>query len=150
MEAHQITFTIPPTPVAVTTARRLLRDVVQDWAAVASDADVVHASEIVFSELVTNAIRYAGHCPVTVTARLSDAVLRMEIHDAGPTLPAPSLPDLGSEGGRGLFLIDALADRFGTTPLAHGKCCWAEFDVPTLSTARSTASTPLPVQRSCT
>ncbi|MEV7532915.1 ATP-binding protein [Streptomyces hydrogenans] len=152
MEAHQITFSVLPTPAAVTTARRRVRDTIQDWAETPPDSDVVHTAEVVFSELATNAIRYAGHQPIPVDVRLSGAVLRVEVRDRGPALPAPTLPEDDSEGGRGLFLVGVLADRFGTTSTGSGKSCWAEIDMaePSSLAATATCTASLPVQRSYT
>lgn len=154
MEAHQITFSVLPTSAAVTTARRRVRDTIQGWAETPPDPDAVHTAEVVFSELATNAIRYAGHHPIPVDVRLSGAVLRVEVRDRGPALPAPTLPEDDSEGGRGLFLVGVLASRFGSTPTDSGKSCWAEIDMAEPSslaaTATATATASLPVQRSYT
>lgn len=150
MEAHQITFSVLPTPAAVTTARRHVRDTVQAWAETSPDSDVVHTAEVVFSELATNAIRFSEHRPIPVAVRLSDAVLRMEVHDRGPALPAPTLPEDDSEGGRGLFLVGVLADRFGMTSTDSGKTCWAEIDMAEPSPAAALAAASLSVQRSYT
>ncbi|MFE0654205.1 ATP-binding protein [Streptomyces sp. NPDC059534] len=150
MEAHQITFSVLPTPAAVTMAHRHVRDTVQDWTDTSPDSGVAHTAEVVFSELATNAIRFAKHHPIPVAVRLTGAVLRMEVHDRGPALPAPTLPDDDSEGGRGLFLVGVLADRFGTTPTNSGKSCWAEIDIVEPSPVAATTTASLPVQRSYT
>ncbi|MFF9339708.1 ATP-binding protein [Streptomyces sp. NPDC014773] len=150
MEAHQLTFSLPPTPVAVPTARRQMRDAITAWPAVTATSEAVHTAELVVSELVTNAVRYAGHQPISVVARLSGAVLRVEVSDASRTLPKPALPDDDSEGGRGLFLVGVLADRFGAAPTASGKCSWAEIDMAAPPPAGAAAALPLPTQRSCT
>ncbi|XEC32282.1 ATP-binding protein [Streptomyces fradiae] len=150
MEAHQLTLTLPPTPVAVPTARRRMREAITAWPAVPTASEAVHTAELVVSELVTNAVRYAGHQPISVVAQLSDAVLRVEVSDVSRTLPKPALPSEDSEGGRGLFLVGVLADRFGTTPTDSGKCCWAEIDLAAPPPAGTAAALSLPTQRSCT
>ncbi|MFF3843093.1 ATP-binding protein [Streptomyces sp. NPDC001930] len=150
MEAHQLTFSLPPSPVAVPVARRQLREVIAAWPEVPAGSDAVHTAELVVSELVTNAVRYAGHQPISVVARLSDAVLRVEVRDASVTLPTAVLPDEDSEGGRGLFLVGVLADRFGTESTDSGKCCWAEIDLASTSLTAAASALSVPTQRSCT
>ncbi|WP_327375423.1 ATP-binding protein [Streptomyces sp. NBC_01216] len=150
MEAHQLTFTLPPTPIAVPTARRQVREAIAAWPTLPATSEAVHTAELVVSELVTNAVRYAGHRPISVVAQLSDAVLRVEVSDASPALPTPTLPDQDSEGGRGLFLVGVLADRFGTAPTESGKCCWAEIDMSGSLPDGAISALSLPAQRSCT
>ncbi|WP_442817715.1 ATP-binding protein [Streptomyces sp. NBC_01591] len=132
------------------TARRQMREAIAAWPAVPATSEAVHTAELVVSELVTNAVRYAGHQPISVVAQLSDAVLRVEVSDASRTLPKPALPDEDGEGGRGLFLVGVLADRFGTASTESGKCCWAEIDMAAPPPAGATAALSLPMQRSCT
>ncbi|MFF8512980.1 ATP-binding protein [Streptomyces sp. NPDC015492] len=150
MEAHQLIFSLPPSPAAVPVARRQVREAIAAWPAVPAASEAAHTAELVVSELVTNAVRYAGHQPISVVTQLSDAVLRVEVSDASPTLPTAALPDEDSEGGRGLFLVGVLADRFGTEPTGSGKCCWAEIDVAGAFPTRSASALSVPTQRSCT
>ncbi|MFF9013569.1 ATP-binding protein [Streptomyces sp. NPDC014870] len=131
------------------TARHQVREAIAAWPAVTA-AEAIQTAELVVSELVTNAVRYAGHQPISVVAQLSDTVLRVEVSDASRTLPKPALPDEDSEGGRGLFLVGVLADRFGTVPTDSGKCCWAEIDVVGAPATRADAALSVPTQRSCT
>ncbi|MDT3724366.1 ATP-binding protein [Streptomyces sp. DSM 41972] len=102
--------------------------------------------------------------PVDLTAALSELLpatsgdaasplvagnssLRIEVCDDCPELPRPGLPDPCSESGRGLFLVAALADRYGVEPTAVGKCCWAEIALPT--NPDHPIVSPLVAQRSC-
>ncbi|RAJ54474.1 anti-sigma regulatory factor (Ser/Thr protein kinase) [Streptomyces sp. KhCrAH-43] len=150
MEAQQLTFTLPPTPVAVPVARRRVREAIAAWPAVLATPDAVDTVELVVSELVTNAVRYAGHQPIGVRAQLSGGVVRVEVSDASRTVPKPTLPDKDSEGGRGLFLVGVLADRFGTAPTDSGKCCWAEIDAAVPPPTGAVFASVPPTQRSCT
>lgn len=150
MEAHWLTFSLPPSPAAVPVARRQMREAIAVWPAVPAVPDAAHTAELIVSELVTNAVRYAGRQPISVVAQLSDAVLRVEVRDASATLPTAALPAEDSEGGRGLFLIGVLADRFGTAPTDCGKCCWAEIDIAGASPASAASGLSVPAQRSCT
>ncbi len=150
MEAHQLTFTLPPTPVAVPVARRRVREAIAAWPAVLAIPEVAHTVELVVSELVTNAVRHAGHQSIGVRAQPSGGVVRVEVSDASRDAPKPALPDEDSEGGRGLFLIGVLADRFGTTTTDSGKCCWAEIDASVPPSAGAVSASAPPTQRSCT
>ncbi|MCX4590766.1 ATP-binding protein [Streptomyces sp. NBC_01549] len=51
------------------------------------DDEVVHTAELVISELVTNAVRHAGPGQVSMTVRLIETVLRIEVFDSSPVLP---------------------------------------------------------------
>ncbi len=56
--------------------------------------------------------------------------LRFGIYDANPMLPSQRLPSLESESGRGLLLLDALADKWGIKPHSSGgKYVWFELFV---------------------
>jgi anti-sigma regulatory factor (Ser/Thr protein kinase) len=90
---------------------------------------------LVLSEVVTNAIRYAPG-PIDVTMTHSAGVLRIDVadnaHDLGPRRPPATVEQLrvDAEGGRGLFLVEALSQRWGTTPIAgDGKLVWFEIAV---------------------
>lgn len=129
MEAHQLTLSVPTVSESATVARRQATDAIEGWHA-GLGTEVVDTAALVISELVTNAVRHAGTGRVSVAVRLVEDLLRIEVCDASPQLPRPGLPDLLSEGGRGLFLVAALVDRFGTEPTVTGKQCWAEITLP--------------------
>ncbi|MFF8784401.1 SpoIIE family protein phosphatase [Streptomyces sp. NPDC015125] len=86
--------------------------------------EVVFATELLLSELVTNAIRY-GTGPVQVRL-LHDRTLICEVSDAGSTAPHLRHAAATDEGGRGLFLVAQLAQAWGTRYTADGKVIWAE------------------------
>ncbi|MFF6885446.1 ATP-binding protein [Streptomyces sp. NPDC012421] len=150
MEAHQLIFSLLPIPASVPVARRRVREAIAAWPAAPRASETVDTAELVVSELVTNAVRYAGHQPIDVVAQLSGAVLRVEVSDASSTMPTPALPDEDCEGGRGLFLVGVLADRCGTAATDTGKCCWAEIDVTGAPPTGAASVLSVPKQRSCT
>ncbi|WP_328382195.1 SpoIIE family protein phosphatase [Streptomyces sp. NBC_00400] len=86
--------------------------------------EVVFATELLLSELVTNAIRY-GTAPIQVRL-LHDRTLICEVSDAGSTAPHLRHAASTDEGGRGLFLVAQLAQAWGTRYTAGGKVIWAE------------------------
>jgi anti-sigma regulatory factor (Ser/Thr protein kinase) len=82
---------------------------------------------LLVSELVTNAVRHAGG-PISVSATYLDATLRVEVHDTDQH-PLPNLrkPSASDKTGRGLHLVDLLADRWAITPTSDGKTIWFEL-----------------------
>jgi len=88
---------------------------------------------LLVSEAVTNALLHSAsgrdHGTFTVAYALSRARLRMEVHDGGAaTLPRRRPHDLDSISGRGLGLLDALADRWGHRGDERGRVVWFELD----------------------
>ncbi len=145
MAAHQLTLSVPTAPTAVTAVRHQAMNAITGWEAELDD-ELMHTVELLISELVTNAVRHAGPGQISMTVRLVEAVLRVEVCDSSPALPQLSFPDECSENGRGLFLVAALADRYGAEPTPTGKRCWAEIDLSTSSNQKDAIS--LPLQRS--
>ncbi|MGX1758952.1 ATP-binding protein [Streptomyces lydicus] len=90
------------------------------------------------SELVTNAVRHgspAGHL-ILVRVIVNETLLRIEVHDAGESRPRLQAPADDDASGRGLFLVDALADDWGVAPREGlGKVVWVAFKLIPHSTA---------------
>ncbi|WP_030905707.1 ATP-binding protein, partial [Streptomyces sp. NRRL F-5126] len=91
------------------------------------------------SELTTNALQHgtpAGRL-FLVRATLDERVLRIEVHDACESRPRLRSPDDDDMSGRGLTLVAALADGWGTAPRKGlGKIVWVEFKVPASMSVR--------------
>ncbi|MEU2155044.1 SpoIIE family protein phosphatase [Streptomyces sp. NPDC019396] len=105
-------------------ARRLARRALARW-----DLEELSDSvELLVSEVVTNAVRYAER-PVTLRLLRTD-VLRCEVGDDSPQLPRQRRARDTDEGGRGLFLVNRLARRWGATRLSTGKVVWFELATP--------------------
>ncbi|KJK57252.1 histidine kinase [Saccharothrix sp. ST-888] len=81
-------------------------------------------AELILSELITNAIRYGAE-PIRVRM-LRDRSLVFEVSDGSSTAPHLRYAASTDEGGRGLFLVAQLADRWGTRYTARGKVIWSE------------------------
>lgn len=102
-------------------ARRLIRQALRRW-----DLDEqVDAAELLVSEIVTNAVRYAER-PITLRLLRTD-VLRCEVGDDAPLLPRMRHAAPEEEGGRGLYLVNRMAQRWGATRLGAGKVVWFEL-----------------------
>lgn len=100
-------------------ARQALRPLFPDDGTIADDVTLVA------SELVSNVVRHtdAGG----LMEAWSDDPFVLNVTDFGSPLPiTPAEAD--EHGGRGLHIVDDLADDWGTTPHAHGKTVWATFD----------------------
>ncbi|WP_445401125.1 SpoIIE family protein phosphatase [Streptomyces sp. LE64] len=102
-------------PVRAECARRL-----REWGL----EEIVFTTELILSELITNAVRYASQ-PITVRLIYSTSLI-CEVFDGSSTSPHLRRASLTDEGGRGLFLVAQLADRWGTRYTAEGKVIWTE------------------------
>ncbi|MFJ2753653.1 SpoIIE family protein phosphatase [Streptomyces sp. NPDC087297] len=89
----------------------------------------VFATELLLSELVTNAVRY-GTAPIRVRL-VRGRTLICEVHDASSTAPRMRHAATTDEGGRGLFLVAQLAQSWGTRYTTTGKVIWAECALDT-------------------
>jgi anti-sigma regulatory factor (Ser/Thr protein kinase) len=86
--------------------------------------DIAFTTELVVSELVTNAVRYAGG-PIGLRLIRED-VLICEVTDPSNTQPRLRRASYTDEGGRGLFLVAQLTTRWGCRYGQTGKTIWAE------------------------
>ncbi|GGZ12874.1 SpoIIE family protein phosphatase [Streptomyces poonensis] len=111
---------LPPDPALVAQARRTATGQLAAWGL----DELAFTTELVVSELVTNAIRHATG-PVRLRLIL-DRTLICEVFDGGATAPHLRHPRTTDEGGRGLFLISQFTQRWGTRFLPEGKVIWAE------------------------
>ncbi|MFF4169375.1 SpoIIE family protein phosphatase [Streptomyces sp. NPDC001744] len=91
-------------------------------------AELAFTTELVLSELVTNAIRYAGG-PVEVRLIRAGRLI-CEVSDPSATQPRMRRALLTDEGGRGLYLVAQLTTRWGCRYTRHGKTIWAEQEMP--------------------
>ncbi|MYS95534.1 MULTISPECIES: SpoIIE family protein phosphatase [Streptomyces] len=90
--------------------------------------ELAMTTELIVSELVTNAIRYASG-PVRLRL-LRDARLTCEVADGSSTAPRLRHARSTDEGGRGLFLVAQLSHRWGARYTPGGKIIWAEQEIP--------------------
>ncbi|MGX1673506.1 SpoIIE family protein phosphatase [Streptomyces sp. NPDC055400] len=111
---------VPSDPSAVSRIRSECVARLSDWGL----ESLAFTTELILSELITNAIRY-GRPPVRVRM-LRDGGLVCEVSDHSSTSPHLRYAATTDEGGRGLFLVAQLAKRWGTRYMALGKVIWAE------------------------
>lgn len=115
---------VPSDPAAVAEVRATVTRRLTEWGL----EDLAFTTELILSELVTNAIRYGG-TPIRVRV-LRDRSLICEVFDGSNTAPHLRYAAMTDEGGRGLFLVAQLAERWGTRYLPGGKVIWAEQPLP--------------------
>ncbi len=113
-----------PEPQTAGRARQLTRRALHRWGL----DPLLDTTELLVSEVVTNAVRYANR-PIALRLLRTD-VLRCEVGDDSPQVPRMRRAQTGDEGGRGLFLVDRLAQRWGATRLSTGKVVWFEQPIP--------------------
>ncbi|WP_244217148.1 SpoIIE family protein phosphatase [Streptomyces carpinensis] len=114
---------LPVDPARVGHARALTMRQLDDWGL----EPLTFTSELIISELVTNAIRYA-HGPITLRLINADSLI-CEVSDGSLSAPHLRRARTNDEGGRGLFLVAQLASRWGTRYHRDGKTIWAEQTV---------------------
>lgn len=127
------TFEYEPSSVAA--ARRWARGVLADWLL----DHVADTTVLLLSEAVTNALVHTASRP-TVRLAITRGVLEVDVDDDEPRLPdrdrlracwrgTAGAGVLLTDGGRGLLLIDALADAWGATARNGGKQVWFRLDI---------------------
>ncbi|BBC38369.1 uncharacterized protein SGFS_096630 [Streptomyces graminofaciens] len=115
-------------PEALTEARHMIRAAVRAWGG-NRRADEI---ELVADELITNALMHTeGSAIVTMRVLTGpDRRLRVEVEDSSSALPRRREAGESGVSGRGLLLVDRLADVWGVEARGGGKCVWCEFNVP--------------------
>ncbi|WP_405595419.1 ATP-binding protein [Streptomyces sp. NBC_01092] len=109
---------------AVPEARRALRELLRHWGR-PGRSDI---AELLTSELVTNAIVHTDREAV-LTASVGPDGLRVEVRDFVARLPRPRVPNADDcTNGRGLILVQSLADAWGVRAHGVGKAVWFELD----------------------
>ena len=128
------TTILGPGKSSVRQARELVRKRLAEYGL----QDLVDVAELLVSELATNAVVHAGG-RYRLTLTLGVGILRCEVADERRHLPRPPHRqverdddldvDPDSENGRGLFLVDALAHRWGSRLVEEGKEVWFELEI---------------------
>ncbi|GHG53787.1 SpoIIE family protein phosphatase [Streptomyces griseocarneus] len=118
------TWTLPAEAVAASQARAMAAGRLGAWQL----DELVFTTELIVSELVTNAYRYGGG-PVTLRLILGSALI-CEVSDTSNTSPHLRRARTTDEGGRGLYLVAQLTERWGTRYGREGKTVWTEQRLP--------------------
>ncbi|GAA0391559.1 SpoIIE family protein phosphatase [Streptomyces luteireticuli] len=121
---HVGDWTLPPEPRSVARARELARELLPQWGLEA----LVDTTELLVSELVTNALRY-GEGDIRLRLLL-DRTLVCEVWDGGSVQPRRRRARDTDEGGRGLQLVGLLSAAWGSRRIPDGKTVWFELALP--------------------
>ncbi|WP_236067376.1 SpoIIE family protein phosphatase/ATP-binding protein [Streptomyces brasiliscabiei] len=119
-----VEWDVPGDPAAVRRARAEATRQLTEWGL----EELEFTTELILSELVTNAIRYGGG-PIRVRL-IHDRQLICEVTDSSHTSPHLRYAATTDEGGRGLYLIAQLTQRWGTRYSPTGKTIWTEQSLP--------------------
>ncbi|MFD4524348.1 SpoIIE family protein phosphatase [Streptomyces sp. NPDC058470] len=123
LPASQVaTWEIPADPALVAPIRKQAVAQLLDW----DLSEATFTTELVVSELVTNAIRY-GESPIRLRLIHDATTLICEVSDSSHTAPHLRRARTFDEGGRGLLLVAQLTQRWGSRHTADGKTIWAEL-----------------------
>lgn len=126
--------TLPPAPQSARRARRFVGDVLSS----AGADDLIDIAELLTSELVTNGIVHA-HTDLQLVVEATARWVRVEVVDRNPLLPARRSYDDDALTGRGLEMVELLADEFGMQPLADaGKRVWFRLGESPFATVEET------------
>jgi anti-sigma regulatory factor (Ser/Thr protein kinase) len=119
---------LPATALAAAEARGFLRAALKTWAL----DGFGEVTELLATELVTNAVIHVGEDPIVLRVRADAERLRVEVHDRSTAEPVIRRGDDTTVGGRGVRIVDALATEWGTLQEPpDGKSVWFELDVET-------------------
>ncbi|MFF8957551.1 SpoIIE family protein phosphatase [Streptomyces sp. NPDC014894] len=127
---------VPSDPSAVGEVRNAVTHKLGEW----DLGEEAFTTELILSELVTNAIRYAIG-PIRVRL-IRDRTLICEVSDHSSTSPHLRQAASTDEGGRGLFLVAQFADRWGTRYTPDGKVIWTEQPIAEEETEPESAAAP--------
>ncbi|MFG1665806.1 SpoIIE family protein phosphatase [Streptomyces sp. Y7] len=119
------TWELPAEATAAGRARTLVTEKLTEWGL----QEMAFTTELIVSELVTNAYRYAGG-PVLLRL-IRDGQLICEVSDSSSTSPHLRQARSTDEGGRGLFLVAQLSERWGTRYGRNSKTIWTEQPLST-------------------
>jgi anti-sigma regulatory factor (Ser/Thr protein kinase) len=121
--ADELSTVFPSVAPSAASARRFVAAALRRWGC---PDDFVELVLLLTSELVTNAYRHAG-TETRVSVRLDGECARIEVRDVGRGEPELRPIDTDRVDGRGLQIVDALADRWGSHSNAGGTVVWFEL-----------------------
>ena len=129
MSTRSAVFDLPPHAASIPAARHVVGELLRVWRAPHDHEDAA----LLVTELVANVVDHAGEQNLlTVEVGLSGDWLRIGVVDGSAVRPVVRELDTGSVRGRGLRLVQAIADRWGSEDHDGGKRVWFEMRPPGL------------------
>ncbi|MFB7369654.1 ATP-binding protein [Streptomyces sp. NPDC056222] len=131
MQVLQVQLEVGPDPAEVGRARRWARSRLAG-SGIGDDEPLAETLVLLISELVTNAVVHTG-CPAVLRMLFGEGcpeagTVRVEVADTSDRPPLPRHAQGEDTNGRGLELVDGLADRWGWQREGAGKSIWCEVD----------------------
>jgi serine/threonine-protein kinase RsbW len=114
-------------------AAAIARAAVGPWLSARVSGKLLGDAQLLVSELVTNSVchaKLARGAPIRVSVEICDGLVRLEVKDGGgDAVIASRRPDREHGGGFGLYLVETLAERWGSRR-DGSTCVWAELAIP--------------------
>jgi anti-sigma regulatory factor (Ser/Thr protein kinase) len=127
MSGFAASIELPPSVHSVRSIRHLVTELLHAWAVPHDHEDVA----LLVTELVANVVDHVGgEASLTVEVETSESWLRIAVVDGSAVRPVVQELESGSPRGRGLRLVQAIADRWGADEHRGGKRVWFEFAPP--------------------
>ncbi|HVV31307.1 MAG TPA: ATP-binding protein [Mycobacteriales bacterium] len=121
--ATGVSRTLPCILSSARTARRFVADRCAGWGVV---SDQLHTLQLLTSEVVANAVIH-GRSEIRLALSATDKTIRVEVGDDNSRHPSRQPQDLEALDGRGLAIVDRLADSWGVEERPLGKVVWFEL-----------------------
>lgn len=134
MSKLQADLRLPAEPASLASARRFTESCLGKWKL----SHLTDTLNLLVTELVTNAVVHGG-TEADLKLLLDSARLRVEVRDGSSAQPKLKNYSTTATTGRGMQIVDALADRWGTRQEEHGKVVWLEFDVRSQSSGKNSS-----------
>jgi anti-sigma regulatory factor (Ser/Thr protein kinase) len=127
MSSFSATVDLPPAVQSVPVARHLVLELLRAWHAPHDREDAA----LLVTELVTNVVDHVGgEASLTLELEMSDGWLRIAVLDGSAVRPVVRELDTVNPRGRGLRLVQAIAERWGSEDHQGGKRVWLELAPP--------------------
>ena len=127
MSTHNASIDLPPIPPSIPVARHVVLEVLRAW-------DVPHDHEdaaLLVTELVSNVVDHVqGEANLTLELAVAQAWLRIAVVDGSSIPPVVQELEQDRPRGRGLRMVQAIADRWGVEDHQGGKRVWFELQPP--------------------
>ena len=117
---------LPAHPASCSLARELTLELLQSWGL----EELGCAAAQLVAELAANSITHSGGSTLRLRVTKRGGSVRIEVRDPSQQLPLLILGDVEDDHGRGMHLVDALADRWGADLLPYGKGVWCDLRIP--------------------
>jgi anti-sigma regulatory factor (Ser/Thr protein kinase) len=121
--SDRVETVLPPTAASPGVARRFVGAALRRWNA---DTPTIEAAQLLVSELVTNVVVHTSS-EVRLAVSMRGEKIRVEVTDDDDRLPEMRAGAPEAPGGRGLGIVDGIADAWGADQRRDGKAVWFEL-----------------------